>query len=137
MRKTSEEIEEDVYHLIKDHFKDVLKGSVYRKGMRPMNATDEDAVVSFLTGMEGQFQTGVIIVNFYVPNVPLTAHSNLVEDKKRIGELLREIIKIKDGRLLDNIEYLFEVRNTPSYEVEEDIEQARITMRLNYTHQTF
>ena len=34
-----------------------------------MNSQKEDCVISFLTGLDGQYQTGVININIFVPTV--------------------------------------------------------------------
>ena len=70
MRKTGLEIEADVYTLVKNSaVKTAISGSLYRDGMRPLNATTEDAVVSFLAGLDGEIQTGVLNLNIYTPDI--------------------------------------------------------------------
>ena len=70
MRKTGLEIEADVYTLVKNSaVKTAILGSLYRDGMRPLNATTEDAVVSFLAGLDGEIQSGVLNLNIYTPDI--------------------------------------------------------------------
>ena len=70
MRKTAAEIEGDMYALINSSaLKATLKGSIYRDGYRPLNAKTEDAVISFLTGLDAQTQTGVLNLNVYVADI--------------------------------------------------------------------
>ena len=70
MRKTGSEIESDVFNIINaSQLKVLIAGKVYKEGMRPLNAKTEDAIISFMTGLDGQIQTGVVTVNVYVPNM--------------------------------------------------------------------
>ena len=70
MRKTASEIESDLYALINSSaLKATITGQIYRAGYRPLNAKTEDAVISFLTGLDAQIQTGVLMVNVYVADI--------------------------------------------------------------------
>lgn len=70
MRKTGAEIENDVYNAIAaSSIKTLISGSIYKAGLRPINSVKEDAIVSFMTGLDGQIQKGVVNVNIYVPNL--------------------------------------------------------------------
>ena len=70
MRQTGLTFEKDIYNLVKESvLKTAIKGSFYREGMRPLNAKTEDAVVSFMTGVDDQIQIGVVNVNVYVPDI--------------------------------------------------------------------
>jgi hypothetical protein len=70
MRKTGSEIEADVYAIINaSALKTAVNGNVYKEGIRPLGAKTEDIVVSFLTGLDDQIQTGVLNVNIYVPDI--------------------------------------------------------------------
>lgn len=70
MKKTGGEVESDVFAILKaSTLNTTIKGSIYKEGMRPVGANTEDAVVSFVAGLDGQIQTGVVIVNIYVPKI--------------------------------------------------------------------
>ena len=70
MRKTASEIESDMYALINSSaLKATITGQIYRDGYRPLNAKTEDAVISFLTGLDAQTQTGVLNLNIYVSDI--------------------------------------------------------------------
>lgn len=71
MKKVAEEIEDDVFAILNaSPLKAMIKGKIYPSaGIRPLNATTEDAVISFLTGIDGQFQIGVVTINIYVPDI--------------------------------------------------------------------
>lgn len=129
------QIEEDVFRIIKDsELKNVIGGKFYRAGMRLKNAMTEDVVVKFLTGIDGQEQSGVVLVHIYVPNIAVSNDGELVKDIHRVKELEVLLNTLVAG--LENEEYLFEKDGTPrSYPVE-GIEQHFINMRLHYRRKT-
>ena len=54
--KTEKQIEKDIFRIIKaSPINTMIGGTLYRNGMRPRNAKTEDAVVAFLSGLDGQF----------------------------------------------------------------------------------
>lgn len=67
MKKTASQIESDLYKYFKDKIDLLVNGQTYRSGVRPLNSQKEDCVISFLTGLDGQYQTGVININIFVP----------------------------------------------------------------------
>ena len=69
MKKTASQIETDIYKYFKDKIDTLINGQTYRNGVRPLNSQKEDCVISFLTGLDGQYQTGVININIFVPAV--------------------------------------------------------------------
>ena len=69
MKKTASQIETDIYKYFKDKVNTLINGQTYRSGVRPLNSQKEDCVISFLTGLDGQYQTGVININIFVPLV--------------------------------------------------------------------
>ena len=73
MIKTETQIERDFYSFVKNSdLGKAIRGKVYRPEMRPANATTEDLIVKFLAGLDEQVQTGVVIFNLYVPDIPYT-----------------------------------------------------------------
>lgn len=71
MKKTAGQIERDLYDLIKSQVEVGLSGKLYRKGLRPKDSVLEDAVLSFMTGISEQVQTGLLNLNVYVKNIML------------------------------------------------------------------
>nr|DAK43327.1 MAG TPA: hypothetical protein [Caudoviricetes sp.] len=69
MKKTASQIETDIYKYFKDKINSLINGQTYRSGVRPLNSQKEDCVISFLTGLDGQYQMGVININIFVPAV--------------------------------------------------------------------
>ena len=90
MNKTGEEVELDVFNIIKESpLAKEITGIVYREGTRPLDSKSEDIVVSFLTGIDGQFQAGSVNVNIYVPNVD-NGSQVLVKNAARCRYLARK-----------------------------------------------
>lgn len=137
MEKTEKQIEKDVFRIIRDsELKAVIGGVVYRDGMRPKNATTEDIVVKFLTGIDGQEQSGVVLVHIYVPNIKSpSGDGELVPNITRI-DLLEEIANSLLSSLEDT-EYLFEKDGTPRSYPAEGIEQQFINVRIKYRRKSF
>lgn len=136
MEKTAKQIEKDVFRIIKDsELKNVIGGKFYRAGMRQKNAMTEDVVVKFLTGIDGQEQSGVVLVHVYVSNIAVSNDGELVENITRVDEL-EELLNTLVADL-ENEEYLFEKDGTPHSFPVEGIEQHFINMRLHYRRKTF
>lgn len=136
MEKTEKEIEKDVYRIISNStLKDEIKGSFYRAGMRPKNAVSDDAVVKFLTGIDGQEQNGIVLVHIYVPNIKISADGELAEDIARVEHLEAVVNDIIDG--IDDAEYWFEKDATPKSYPAEGVEQHFINVRIKYRRKSF
>lgn len=136
MEKTEKQIEKDVFRIIRDsELKNVIGGKFYRSGTRPKSATTEDVVVKFLTGIDGQEQSGIVLIHVYVSDVPASNDGELVEDIARIDYLEELLNNIISG--LGNNEYLFEKDSTPKSFPVEGITQHFINLRLKYRRKTF
>lgn len=133
--KTEKQIEKDIFRIIKaSPINTMIGGTLYRKGMRPRNAKTEDAVVAFLSGLDGQFQTGVVLLNIYVP-MTQNASSGKITDISRVETLEAAVKDFFDE--CSEVNYLFELRETPYSEDLDEIEQTRINVRIHYTRTTF
>lgn len=129
--KTEKQIERDFYTLIKaSALGNGIKGTVYRSEMRPDDATTEDLVVKFLAGLDEQIQSGVVIINIYVPDKPYGKTGRLVEDKSRV-EYLESLIQdfVNDN---EDAEYLMQTDGTPASTSIEGIEQHLIYARIKF-----
>lgn len=133
--KTEKQIEKDIFRIIKaSPINTMIGGTLYRKGMRPRNAKTEDAVVAFLSGLDGQFQTGVVLLNIYVP-MTQNASSDKITDISCVETLEAAVKDFFDE--CSEVNYLFELRETPYSEDLDEIEQTRINVRIHYTRTTF
>lgn len=128
--KTEIEVERDFYSFIKNgSLGNTIKGSVYRPDMRPANAKTEDLIVKFLAGLDEQIQTGVVILNIYVPDAKNT-DGRMVRDAARIGVLQAAIRDFVDKN--DETEYWMETDGTPTSMKNEEIGQWCVTARIHF-----
>ncbi len=135
MIKTEMQIERDFYSFVKDSdLGKAIKGGIYRSEMRPANSVSEDLIVKLLAGVEGQVQTGVILLNIYVPDITL-GDGQKVADKRRIGELEELIISFVESA--GGTEYLLETDVMPTTMLNAEIEQHLITARIKFQRITF
>ncbi|MCC8154806.1 MAG: hypothetical protein LIP01_11775 [Tannerellaceae bacterium] len=131
MIKTEKQIEEDVYQLVKKSpLAKKVSGNVYRKGMRPKNSEKEDIVVKFLTGLDDQIQTGIVVINIYIPDISVQGYEDPVENIARVAVLQMLVIKMVGS--FKSSEYLFEMDTTPQSIPSEDIGEHFIYIRLRY-----
>lgn len=135
MKKTGSTIEKDIFNLITTGvLKSTITGNVYREGMRPFNAVTEDAVVSFMTGLDGQFQVGVLNINVYVPEidngsrfkVKNIARCNVIEE---VCSTLVSSLKSKG--------YRFSLNSIIQTYKSQDIEQHFVNVKLKFEYVTF
>ncbi len=130
--KTGEEIEQDLYGIVRTTIKDSISGYVYRKDARPTNRKDkEDAVVSFLSGLDGQTQTGVVVVNCYVPYL-IGGDNYKVKDVKRATEVARLLLDVVKNHKTGD--YL--LRTDRTVETVEEEEVSRCTLRIKFMYNT-
>lgn len=135
MNKTGEEVELDVLNIIKGSpLAKEIKGIVYREGTRPLDSKDEDIVVSFLTGIDGQFQAGSVNVNIYVPNVDNGSHV-LVKDAARCRYLARKADEVV--RSLKPSDYSFSLGTMIQSYKAEKLEQYFVNVKINFKLKTF
>lgn len=135
MVKTSEEIERDFYTLIKaSTLGSAIKGSVYRDEMRPSDAETEDIVIKFLSGLDEQVQTGIVILRIYVPDLPKGKNGKKVIDHTRIAELQSHYRTFIDEN--GDVEYDITSDQTPYTTYEEEIEQHFIYCRIHFNRIT-
>lgn len=128
--KTEIEVERDFYSFIRNgSLGNAIRGEVYRPDMRPANAKTEDLIVKFLAGLDEQIQTGVVILNIYVPGTK-NSDGRMVRDAARIGELEGAIRSFIEGN--DETEYWMESDGTPTSIKNEEIGQWCITARIHF-----
>lgn len=129
MAKTENQIERDFYSIANNTLGNIIRGTVYRRGMRPDNAKTEDCIAKFLGGVDEQIQTGTVILNIYVPFIPYQ-DGRRGEDLNRIGELEEQVKEAV--RAIDDTDYEITTETTPqSYKMDE-IEQTIIAVRLRF-----
>ncbi len=111
---------------------EAIKGEVYYEGKRPINSKEEDIVISFASGIDGQWPTSVVMVNTYIPNQDFGKGQAPSRNEARELELSKIIEAFRDSLPVGNI--LIEKDTTiQSYPVPE-IEQYYINLRLKLTY---
>lgn len=129
MAKTENQIERDFYSIANNALGNIIRGTVYRRGMRPDNAKTEDCIAKFLGGVDEQIQTGTVVLNIYVPFIPYQ-DGRRGEDLNRIGELEEQVKEAV--KAIDDTDYEITTETTPqSYKMDE-IEQTIIAVRLRF-----
>lgn len=93
--KSGNEIERDFYTYVKgSDLMQVLSGEIYRKGTRPVESRNEDVVIAFLSGLDDQEQTGVVIVNAFLNG--LSFGKSFVRPTGKIEAVQKELLKLKN-----------------------------------------
>lgn len=129
MIKSESDIERDFYKYVSSsRLGKEIKGSVYRDGMRPDNSSNEDAIVAFLAGVDGQTQTGEVIVNVYVPDKAYKG--KLVKAYDRIAKLEGMIPDLVQN--CKGVDYFVETSTTSKVHAVEDIHQHCLSIRLQF-----
>lgn len=134
MKKTGGQIELDVFNLWKNSIKTKIKGNVYLRGTRPLNAKTEDAVISFMTGLDNQIQTGALNVNIYVPDVNI-GQEDLVKDIRRCNEIEVFMLNLVEEWSVKS-EYKFWLGQTINTFAEDEINQHFVNVKLKYKRLT-
>ena len=131
MRKSEKHIEKDLYRLVSaSQLAKAISGKVYRGKMRPEDSQKEDITITFLSGIEGQIQNGVIILNVYVPDITLKGSARKVEDTSRIETLEDAVIGfVRDCK---SSEYLYTLDGSPRSIEVEGINQHVIYTRIHF-----
>ena len=132
--KTENQVERDFYGFVcNSTLGKAVSGKVCRSGMRPANADSEDIVVKFLAGLDEQIQSGVVIINVYVPDI--LDGGRKVKDFGRIGtleSLIAEFVQDVNFSPQDYDGYRIETDGTPSSMQVEGIEQHVIYARIKF-----
>lgn len=131
-------IERILYSYIKDSKLlkgvDRVNGNVYRGENRPDASTAEDIVVSFLTGYDEQFQTGVCIVNIYVNDIIAGKNARKVANTNRLEKFATILNSVLYNVYYEGIN--FYIQDTPTIGDAEELEQHYVTARVRYNRFT-
>ena len=132
--KTENQIERDFYFMVRDSdLGKALRGGIYRSGLRPYGSKEEDLIVKFLSGLDEQVQTGVVVLNIYVPDIADRQGRRLV-DHQRIGELQGLLLSfINENK---STEYWMRSDGTPTTMENKEIEQHFIYARIKFNRIT-
>lgn len=135
MKKTAGNIEKDFFNLLRaSELKDFFAG-IYYNGTRPFNSQKEDLVITFLTGRNKQIQTGVVILNAYVPDVD-NGNKKYVKNKKRCDEIEFKLNSFIEANSLSD-EYKIELDEIIKTLKEDGIDQHFVHCRIKFNRTTF
>ena len=136
MKKTASQIEADIYKYFKDKIDPLINGQTYRNGVRPLNSQKEDCVISFLTGLDGQYQTGVININIFVPLVK-NNDNQYRKDFVRCDTIEQALMPIIENAKTDLRNYRLQLHQMIQTFEETDIKQFFINAKVKFRYNTF
>ena len=136
MKKTASQIEADLYKYFKDKINPLINGQTYRNGVRPLNSQKEDCVISFLTGLDGQYQTGVININIFVPLVK-NNDNKYRKDFVRCDAIEQALMPIIEEAETDLRNYRLQIHQMIQTFEETDIKQFFINAKIKFRYNTF
>lgn len=136
MKKSGDEVLDDLYPLINNsEIMSIISGSLYKDGtMRPLNSTQEDAVMLFKAGLDGQIQDGAIVINIYVPDID-TGAGGKTKDSKRTAEISRKAYEVFENKVVG--EYYFRIGNIIQTYREDKIDQHFVSIDLRFRRTAF
>ena len=136
MKKTASQIESDIYKYFKDKINTLINGQTYRNGVRPLNSQKEDCVISFLTGLDGQYQTGVININIFVP-MAKNNDNQYRKDFVRCDAIEQALMPIIENAKTDLRNYRLQLHQMIQTFEETDIKQFFINAKIKFRYNTF
>jgi len=135
MEKTAGQIEGDLFKAIKStSLQTYINGSIYRKGLRPLNSVKEDAVVYFVDGIPGQRQKGNVEVNVFVPDKD-NGTGTYTQDLTRTTAI--EAALANTFTQLPTTEYDWKLGDTIRTYEDKDSHQHFVCLSLDYSRITF
>lgn len=133
---TSRQVQGDIYRFLVDSdISTMVSGGVYRSGMRPRDSRVEDAVVTFVAGLSNMaVQTGVVVVNIYVPDIDPWGNGVLTEDSRRTEEIEAAAARWVTTLTCDRSNYKFRLAAAIQTFEDNDIHQHFVSVRLGYEY---
>ena len=133
MKKSGDDIIDDLFPIIRDSgLMSIVNGKLYKDGtMRPLNSNKEDVIMTFKTGLDGQFQDGAVVINIYVPDIDINAGGKS-KNSPRTTEISKACYEIFDKKSFGN--YLFWYGNMVNTFREDAIDQHFVSIDLRFRH---
>lgn len=133
MAKTGKQIQGDFYRLLRGSaIASSISGSVYRNGYRPRDSRKEDVIVSFTAGLPEQFQSGVMTVNIYVPDIDPNKDGIMMENGQRTEELEALAKEWIEDLCISQTEYDITLHQTIYTDEASEISQHFVVVKLRY-----
>jgi hypothetical protein len=132
MRKSGDEIEADFFVKIKESgIASFIRGQLYRDGKRPLNSQEEDGIVIFKEGIDGQFQDGEVVLVIYVPDI-VGKDGMFEKDIARCRLISAKVCEVIDS--FTSGEYNVGLAGIPkSFKVEGDVNQHFVSSRIRFS----
>ena len=111
-----------------------IRGNVYREGTRPRDSVAEDCVVIFTTADAEQFQSGVVTLNIYVPDLLIGSNGVRLVDSARCEEIESMAQYAFEELTAAVSDYKFKLRDAIHTQRDEDINQSFVVVRLGFRH---
>ncbi len=133
--KTGQQIVTDIMYLLRNTaLVDGINGNLYRLGTRPRDNSAEDCVVIFTTADAEQFQSGVVTLNVYIPDLLIGDDGVRLVDSARC-----EAVEILAQETVDYLtasvsNYKFKLRDAIHTQRDEEINQSFVVVRLGFKY---
>lgn len=137
MKLTAGQIESKVYDLLSDSLlKTTIGGKIYKEDTRPVDSKNEDIVISFLSGRDDQIQSGIVVVNVYVPDIDNGVNKGVkIKNVSRCEELEQALNEFSESISIHE-DFKFKTDRTIQTYKEDSIQQHFVNIRLKYKRST-
>lgn len=137
MKYTAGQIESKVYELLSSSsLKTTIGGEIYKEDTRPLDSKNEDIVISFISGRDDQIQSGIVVVNTYVPDIDNGQNKGLkVKNVTRCEELESALNQFSESISIHE-DFMFKTDKTIQTYKEDEIHQHFVNLRLKYKRST-
>jgi hypothetical protein len=133
MTLTGQQVEDDIYALLKSSsLASLIGGKVYKHGMRPRGSAAEDAVVKFVTGLDDDVQTGVVVVNIYVQDVDAYKDGVMRRNIARCKEIEAKANEWVKSLTAGTTRYLLGLSQTIYTEEAAEMSQHFVSVRISF-----
>ena len=132
MKKTGQEIEDDVYNLVKNsELATFVNGDVEKFGLRERNSKKEDITVQYILGTGEEIQRGIVHVAVYVPDIKIKG-GLMTRNITRLIEVERQAQVWADSLDTAETPYVFSLDQTIKTMQDAEINQHFVSIRLKY-----
>lgn len=136
--KTGQEIEDDLFEMVKSgSLAAEAAGEVYKYGTRPRDSNQEDIIVKFVEGLDGQIQEGTIAILAYIPNIDPYDDGSFIRDITRSKQLEIKAKEWVSTLTAGYSNYRFRTANTIQTFEDLDINQHFVSVKLKFRLTTF
>lgn len=133
--RTGQQMVTDVMALLRGSvLLETINGGLYREGTRPRDSVAEDCVVIFTTADADQFQSGVVTLNIYVPDLLIGNDGVRLVDSARCEEIEVAAKETYDSLTAAVSDYKFKLRDAIHTQRDEELNQSFVVVRLGFRY---